>query len=68
MTCSENDAYRRTEALLYGVFMFSANASVLYIIAPPAIVFTAQHPANASALHVLTRPLSHHNLVTNRFM
>ena len=24
--------------------------------------------ANASALHIITRPLSHHNLVTNRFM
>jgi len=34
--------------------MSSANASGLYIIAPPAIVFTAQHPANASALYIIT--------------
>ena len=41
-------------AILCGYFYAGANASALHIIASPPDVFTSQHPANASILHIIT--------------
>lgn len=41
---------------LWDIFMSRANASALHIIAPPIIVFSARHPANAFGLYTIAPP------------